>query len=251
MSLYSREDGDGLIQPDLIAEALEQLVAAPPPREELQGLSAYELNLLLKRLRASAMDEDRLGLLEWRLLPALGFEARSPVLHRRLARDPRFFVEIMSLLFRPRSSSETDTGTVPEHVARNAWRLLHEWKIVPGTSEEVGVVDEDELMAWVVEARQLLRRRTGARSAMCTLDKSSPTPAAMLTVVGQHGLSGTRSSDLPALTSRMASVRRHTTNRRPTSRNPSEDGQQERALAERYRTWAALVRDEWPRTSLR
>jgi hypothetical protein len=87
-------------------------------------------------------------------LRALRFDASSPILERRLARDPAFFVEILSLSFKPKSG-EIEREIDPR-VAQNAYRLLQDWKQVPGSDELGGHIDEDRLRAWTSEARRLL-----------------------------------------------------------------------------------------------
>lgn len=147
---------DRRVSPELIVEGLGELADLPPDHQEHQRVSSYELASLLDYLRAPEIDEEQLGLLEWRLLPALGFDARSPVLERRLARDPEFFVEILSLVYRPRGT-ETETVDTPEHVATNAYRILDEWEIVPGSGDRMGEIDQGQLDRWVDEARKLAR----------------------------------------------------------------------------------------------
>ena len=247
MSLYGRDNGSP-VQPDLILKGLERLVEAPPPPEQLQRVTSYELDLLLDRLRASEVDEERLALLEWRLLPARGFQARSPVLERQLSRDPGFFVEILSLCFRPRNDEGTETDPVPEHVANNAYRLLQEWKIVPGSADRMAEVNEAELMAWTTRARELLA-------------------AADRTAIGDiyigHVYAHTRQDDdgtwptrpVRNAIERFASTeiedgfQTQTYNNRGTTTRGALDGGPERALSEHYRLLATRIRDEWPRTA--
>jgi len=248
MSLYSSEGGDSLAAPELIAQALEGLVDSSAEADELQRLSSYELNVLLERLRETSFDEKRLGLLEWRLLPARGFEARSPVLHRRLARDPAFFVDILSLLYRPHEGADSEADATPEHVARNAWHLLNEWKIVPGSSDQMAPVDEDELMDWITRTRELLaevdRREIGDihighvfAHARGDDDQTWPTRPV------RNSIERIASAEIED-----GMLTQTYNNRGVTSRNPAAGGEPERKLATRYRELAALIRDEWPRT---
>lgn len=139
MSLYVRKE-DRRVSPDLVAYGLQTLARLPADHEEPQLLAGYELDALLNYLHDVEFDEERLGLLEWQFLPALGFNARSPVLERRLARAPEFFAEILSLIYKPRGSDED--SEVPKHVASNAHRLLDEWKIVPGSDDRMEAVNE-------------------------------------------------------------------------------------------------------------
>ena len=56
---------------------------------------------LLDFLVRADYDPARVARLEWRLMPALHHRERSPAtLHRLLAEDPDFFVEVVSLVYR-------------------------------------------------------------------------------------------------------------------------------------------------------
>jgi hypothetical protein len=130
LALYRDREYD-TVDPKMVVDAFEAVLTTVD--EELRQLTNYEIEQLLEFLRRSPIDEVALASLEWRLLPALRFDARSPVLERRLSRDPAFFVEILSLNFKPKSG-QVDLEVDPR-VAQNAFRLLHEWKQVPGSDE--------------------------------------------------------------------------------------------------------------------
>src|SRR6266705_943655 len=120
-------DGTDKPSAELIVKGLEALVRLPKDHvEQIRAPSSYDIQLLLDYLRSTSVDEDRLATLEWQLLPARGFQEGSPVLERRLARDPAFFLEIMSLCFRRQDG--TTEQEIPEGVASNAYRLLKDWK---------------------------------------------------------------------------------------------------------------------------
>jgi len=52
---------------------------------------------------------------------------------------------------------DAEATDIPENIATNAYRLLDEWEVVPGSTERMGEVNADELEAWVETARQLAR----------------------------------------------------------------------------------------------
>lgn len=246
MSMYSRQDVR-VVDTDLIIEGLERLLQLPTDHPEPQRLSTFELGQLLDELRTADVDEDTLGLLEWRLLPALDHDARSPILERRLARSPAFFVEILSLCFRPRDG-QTDPDT-PEHVARNAYRLLSEWKIVPGSSERMAEVNEEMLSGWLTEARALLAdvKRLevgeiyiGHVFAHARPDEDGTWP----TLPVRNAIERLASPEIES------GFQTQTYNSRGVvSRGLLDGGAQERALAQKYRDYAAPIRDQWPRTA--
>jgi hypothetical protein len=247
MALYLNKE-DRRVSPDLIVQGLERLVRLPEGHPEPQRLSNYELESLLDYLRTSDVDEEQLGILEWQILPALGFDARSPILERRLARDPAFFVEILSLVYRPRGDDAEDAD-VPEHVASNAYRLLDDWQIVPGSSDRMGEVDADELNEWVVTARHLAGKAGRGEIADIQIGK-----------VLAHAR-GDEDETWPTrpvrdLIERLSSPELEDgfqtevyNSRGPTSRGLLDGGAQERELVKKYDDLAAQIRDGWPRTA--
>jgi hypothetical protein len=249
MNLYVRKE-DRRVSPELIIDALEQLIGLPADHPEGRRVSTYELEGLLEYLRASDVDDERLAVLEWQLLPALGYDARSPALERRLARDPAFFVELVSLIYKPRSAEASeDVDEKTQQIASNAYRLLSQWKIVPGSTEEAGEVDGERLSAWTDEARELLaaadRREVGDSQighvfayARGDEDDTWPTRPVRDLIERLASPNLEEGFEIEMYNKRGA-----------TSRGLTEGGAQERALAGKYRGLAGLIRDAWPRTA--
>jgi hypothetical protein len=137
--------------PTYVVEGLKALGSG---EKDLGRLSTYEIETLISYLRETDVDEDEVALLEWKLLPALGHEPRGLVLERKLARDPAFFVEILSLCFRSR---DTDVvPDVPQPVATNAYRLLRSWHTIPGSAGPRHPIDAQALDDWYATAKPLL-----------------------------------------------------------------------------------------------
>ncbi|MGE4029026.1 MAG: hypothetical protein AB7I08_02245 [Thermoleophilia bacterium] len=247
LSLYARGTEERL-SGHLIARALDALLGAPPEEREASRLQHYDFEALLDYVRRSDVDEETLGLLEWRLLPALSFDAPSPTLERRLSRDPAFFVEVLSFAYRSRDG-EAAQPEVPEHVSRNAYRLLSEWSHLPGVDEFGQPPNAEELNRWLDEARELARDAHRREVADVTIGK-----------LLAHSNSGPDEPWPPEAVrdaiERMASAevedgfRTEVLNMRgPTTRAPGAGGDQERALAGTYRGQAEAIRDGWPRTA--
>lgn len=235
------------IDADLVVEALERFVATPIDQPDRFRVDSHELERLLEFARGAGVDEERLMLLEWRLLPALGFDVNSPVLERRLAREPEFFVEVLSLCFKP-STDESDVH-IPAHVATNAYRLLDEWSIVPGSDGPQQAIAGDRLNAWVDAAIPLLgaadREAIGLELIGRVLakapgdpDETWPTRPVRDLIERLRRTELDRGFEIEVLNSRGV-----------TSRGLTDGGEQERLLAKRYATLAQRVADEWPRTS--
>jgi hypothetical protein len=100
LALYRDQTRDPM-DPLVVVNAFEALLNREDP--EIRLLSNYEIERLLESLHRSSLDEDVLASLEWRLLPAIGVQASSPILERRLARSPEFFVGLLSLCFKPKT----------------------------------------------------------------------------------------------------------------------------------------------------
>jgi hypothetical protein len=229
----------------LVARALTQLVKAKPQNNG--GLSSYELERLLKFLRESDLSEEQIAILEWQLRPALGYDASSPTLERSLAREPAFFVELLSMCFK-RKDGTSEMGLSPE-MAQNAYRLLHDWRVVPGSDGPGSEVDSEKLNEWLDEARRLVAEADRAEIGdLC---------------IGQIFAHATEDADgtWPPLPVREAierlrvdeidrGVRNERYNMRGvTSRGLTDGGRQEFDLADQFEQKASLVADKWPRSA--
>jgi hypothetical protein len=247
LSLYAGRS-DEPISATLIADALEALLDTPRREEELGRLSSYELEHLLDYVRASGeLDLPRMAALEWRFLPALGFEGKSPTLELQLATDPSFFLEILSLAYRPRNREQE--AEVPPHVASNAYQVLDEWRIVPGSTERGGSVDVDALRLWVAKARELAMQadRTdvadvhiGHVFAYAATDEDGTWPTLPVRTVIEETASEALDSGF---------VTQIYNKRGVTSRGLTDGGRQEYVLADDYEEKAKRTADRWPRVS--
>jgi hypothetical protein len=231
--------------PKLVVEGIEALGTS---EEDLGRLSTYEIETLISYLRQTDTDEDKVAMLEWKLLPALGHEPRGLFLERKLARDPAFFVEILSLSFR---AKDTDTlPDVPQHVATNAYQLLSNWHTIPGSAGPGQPVSAEALDAWYTAAKPLLveARRLdigeqifGQTLAHGPADEDGLWPDRVVRsfierVVSEHIETGFRIECF--------------NKRGVTTRSLDEGGKKEHVLADRYAGWADRIAVTAPRTAL-
>lgn len=230
--------------PEYVIEGLEQLGV----REgDSQRLSGYEIETLIQYLRDSDVDEDRVAMLEWKFLPALGHEPSGLFLERKLGRDPRFFVEVLSLCFRAEGAESAPE--VPQAVATNAYRLLDSWRTLPGSAGPGLSVDYDGLEGWFNETRPLLLEagRTdigeqvfGQVLAHAKADDDGLWPEEPVR----------RFIDRVASEQVEIGFRIECFNKRGVvSRALDEGGRQEYALADTYQDWADRMSATAPRTS--
>jgi hypothetical protein len=244
MNLYGQE---GLVDPALVVDALEAFISRPANHPEQVHIDGHEIERLLEIARGADVPKHRLGQLEWALRPALGFGAHSPVLEQQLAADPEFFVKVLSMVFKPRHADVNED--VPEHIALNAYQLLDDWNVVPGTLGGGVAVDSAALNAWVDEALrgaakvdrlEIAFDQIGKMLAKAPGDTDGTWPAApvrdVIERIGRSELDdGFRVQILNS--------------RGVQSRGLAEGGDQERERATHYTRLAELVTDRSPRTA--
>jgi hypothetical protein len=231
----------------LIVKALDGALAADASAETPVGAGDYEVDQLLGILRGSDVPLDRVAGLEWAFFPLLEGLHGTPALFSKLSSDPAFFVELVSLAFRPEDAPAGESDAGDARIALNAYQVLGAWRTIPGTTGDS--IDSDQLMDWVRRTRELLvgagRLDIGDQQIGQMLSASPPgrdgawphesVRDAVEASESQHIIIGFRIGAFNA--------------RGVTSRGLLEGGAQERALAKRYRSWAAAVRKRWPRTA--
>lgn len=201
---------------------------------------------------------ERIAGFEWSYLTALQHSDRSFALHRIMAEQPDFFVELIIKVFREhdeeaeaRGEEEKERPEATEterKIAQNAYRLLDSWKAMPGLDKD-GQVDPEKLRAWVTRARAELARlkrrgigddQIGKVLAHSPRDANGGWPAAPV----RDLIEELKNPELEA------GFRVEVFNMRgPTSRALDSGGTQEREIAARHRADAERLRDRWPRTA--
>ena len=139
------------ISVELVAETLERAMRAPENSESAGQLFYHNVVTLLDLVRKSGTVSDvRIAQLEWGFFPILELYDRSPeVLHRELARNPDFFSQVASALYRAEQEDAQAVSEEGQARAEQAHRLLESWDDLPGVHEN-GTVDSDALRKWVL-----------------------------------------------------------------------------------------------------
>jgi len=235
----------------ILAGGLEALLRNADQDPEIGTLSTDDFGAMFEYLEdhVETVSAARLAGLEWQYLQVLGYEAKVITLHKAIAEDPAFFVELITAMYRPRSLDEPREVT-PElrERALNSRLLLNSWKGLPG--EGVGdTVNGAFLRNWVFEAlRQLTiadRREVGEEHIGHILASAPADPDGLWPCREVRELLEELQSER---VERGLSI--ETFNRRGiTSRAMDEGGAQERALVDYYRAQADRVIDQWPRTA--
>jgi hypothetical protein len=235
------------------------------PETDPAPIDPHRVNKLLTVLRQNTDAEDvgpsTIEQLEWDYLPAICSplrDARSSerherdesdqlLLHRRLSRDPEFFVEIVDLAFK--RDSEDEPTTQSEEAARRAHLLLESWREVPGYIHAEDTIDEEYLQDWLEQVESLLQEKnlvTGGHIAIGQMLRWGPGEDEGVWPVPAV------CNALEDLSSEVVDNHFRTevyNSRGVTSRGPHEGGGQERALAEKYDSYAEQVESKWPRVA--
>jgi hypothetical protein len=240
----------GPFVPELAFEALAATttVQEPPPPGDVMGLD-HDVAQVIRALDAAGFDPIALASVEWpyvRILEHHNPEALKH-LYQRLATEPDFFVEVVSLVFRGENEQPSEPDPVLARYAEQGLSLLWSWKgPIPGHTGD-GDVDQAELDHWVDRARELLQATGRAAIGDQRIGHALwYSPA---------GIDGLRPHDsVRNLLERVASQDVETgfeieaiNGRGVVMRG--RGGDQERELARNYRDIATRLRGQWPRTA--
>lgn len=115
--------------------------------------------------RREDADKDKLIALEWFLVPLLRHSSSKDIvrlLFEKLQKEPEFFVQLLTYLFRPENEKEeepdgkADSKPADENNAIRAFYLFREWRMIPGVDKN-GVIDGNELRNWIEKALRLAK----------------------------------------------------------------------------------------------
>lgn len=138
----------------LATAAVKQLLTNA---EAIKRFDRHELLEVIKVIQAAPdANEADVSWIEFQCLPLLDrFSGASPdFLERRLANDPAFFHEVVTVCFR--SEQDVDKKIEPDPakkaLAEQTYSLLHNWSTPPGTTRDQKM-DEAAFTKWFVEVR--------------------------------------------------------------------------------------------------
>ncbi|HWV99353.1 MAG TPA: hypothetical protein VNZ64_06625 [Candidatus Acidoferrum sp.] len=161
--------------PPLAVQGLMDSLKTPEP---MGGLDQHNLSEIIKWLQANpATNREALFKIEWTYLPLLDdhYGGSPKTLETRLATDPSFFCEVISIVFRPdkdptkkREPSETEQA-----VAQNAYRLLRAWQTVPGANPDAGF-DDEAFGKWLEEVTRRTKESGHYRIALDQIGQVLP-----------------------------------------------------------------------------
>lgn len=235
---------------EAVARALEELLERSANDPEIGRLQRwdYERAFAVLDVHIDVVGRSRVARLQWNFLPALGYDPPTTSLHRALAEDPGFFVEILRLVSRPKADPDAPAEVAANPAAsQNAYRLLKTWSVPPGRAAD-GTFDSGGCRRWIHEARLLLEDADRLELGMEQIGE-----VLVFTPGGEDGWPSSEVADLleelddDSLDHGMGIGLMN--KRGMTSRSPTEGGEQERLIAADFRRRAKLFRDSHPRVA--
>jgi hypothetical protein len=276
-----------IVSPDRIADILEISLQTPPNSNFDFQSFAYDSAQLLDYLENTDLSRDRLARLELSYF-RIHENYRSPrALHGEMAENPELFVELLQAIYRAQNQSETEAPEEASTFAALAFELLRSWHTLPGYQNTelklllsawlvlyrsqgynhvnfrqwavkftfylmdsiAHTVDAKALRNWVFQVRELAALCDRSRVAdihighILAFSPLDPDKAWPHTAVREL-IEELRNSDIE----RGLSTQKFN-NRGVTTRLPTDGGNQERVLVERYKNWATQIGDQHPRTA--
>lgn len=238
----------GIVSPGRIAEALELSVRTP--REPNFNFSdfAYRSSELLNYLEKTEISRDRLAELEWLYLRIHQHYRRPSLLYGELSKNPVLFIEALQCIFPPENEPPAEVSDNARAFALLARDFLKSWQQMPGVQAD-GSVDAGALRAWVMQARELAAEcgrgdiadtYIGHVLAFSPIDPDGMWPHQAVRDLIQE-LENSKIEDGWQIQT--------LNNRGVTVRMPTDGGDQERILVEKYENQAKQMADQWPRTA--
>lgn len=249
----NRDKPKGKLSADTIMSLLE-LCAKSSSTERPGQLTGHHIEELIDDVQKTpGVDEERLAGIEWAFLDLLDqFSRHRPeTLHKALATQPKFFVDLLCLLYRRRGENEDELNPNSEETkarAERAWTLIHHWDRIPGTQPD-GTVSLVELREWMKNARDLADKEgrlvvgditIGGVLAHSCADPDGTWPCAPVAQIIEE----TSSTELER--GFMTGI---FNNRGATTRGLDEGGVQERELAKTFRGWADKILLRFPKVA--
>ncbi len=242
---------DVSVPPELAFEVLEKLIEITANSETpIQwGNIGYDLTTLMKVARSSLdIETSRLAGLEWYFMPFLENYGEGPkLLHQELSTNSAFFVDVVKTAFRRENDEPINENSVRR--SQLAYNLLNSWRTCPGTDPE-GLLQQGLLNEWITSARLMLveadrvdigDEHIGQALAAFSIGTDGVYPHEFVREVLENLTSHTIERGFEV---------RVFNNRGVTMRNPTDGGEQERTLAQRYFDDAEKIRDIFPRTAV-
>jgi hypothetical protein len=140
-------------QPFNTSLATQALLSAVSTKETGHVVRTHDMVELIKVLQSDpGTDKDELFKVEWTYVPLLdGHNGVFPkILQERICSDTKFFCELIRLIYKSDKSDKVSSKSSEKQkiIATNAYRLLDEWRTVPGVLPD-GTFSEVYFKQWL------------------------------------------------------------------------------------------------------
>jgi hypothetical protein len=240
-----------------LLQAVLSLSAEERRRQDSDSMFEFYLtNVFSQIYERDDLPLEDIAKLEWPFASLFNRYARGDHvprgLHSTLQKDPGFFAQLISFLYKLDDESEPNREELTEeqksNLAHNAYEVLNTWSFMPGVGED-GSVDAEVFKQWVTTARErcaeikLLRGcdlRLAEVFARMPPDPDGIWPHGAVRELIEELKNDTIEKHIPiAIYNRRGVV----------SRSFAEGGEQERTLASKYKAWSKSLSSKWPRTA--
>lgn len=118
------------------------------------NFNKYDICEAIKELQKNNADKNRLFYIEWKYLPLLNHGDYRPItMEKCMSTDVHRYSEILELAYKEHSKEKTDRKIDP-NIATNAYRLLNQWRMVPGIKDD-GYIDSEHLLKWYDDMKKI------------------------------------------------------------------------------------------------
>lgn len=246
MAMHRQDEGPTSMTPTLVEDVLAAAMRTRPDNGS-QSIG-YEVGQLLDYLAAKGTEPVTVARYEFAFFRLLEHHRHPRALFAALADDPSLFVELMSLVYKAKNAPSPPIDKDATERATHAWWILSTWRQLPGQRED-GTIDAEHLNRWVRDARLALadndRAEIGDEQIGQVLSASPDGSDGIWPAEAVREIIETLGNQNIATGMHVGVVNA----RGVTSRGVYDGGQQERAIAARYRAGARQTIDRWPRTS--
>ncbi|MCY4110186.1 MAG: hypothetical protein OXG11_14325 [Chloroflexi bacterium] len=232
----------------VLMDVLEAFIREPGDVSRTRNVGHHLGELLDALGKHTDADRGRLATFEWGLARFLDFRRPPVLLHQELVRNPGFYVELLSFVFREEGGKAQGEVTEADAArAQLAYSVLQSWKTPPGVAADGSTMEAEVLVGWIERALELAgaaRRRTMAEQYIGRVLRYVPS--------GGDGL-----WPHEAVRDLLESLKNPQiekgleveiyNSRGVVSRGPTEGGRQERQLGNQYARWAGALGRQWMR----
>ena len=152
-----------MLHDDLPVEQIAKVLEISATQEGIEKgpFREYEISTLFEELDKHDYDHAAIAKLEWLYLPVIGSygtKYKPKHLHRELANDPEFFVQILKWVYKPNNDSITEaerenvSAEIQQNYAVQGYRLLDKFRMIPGMDDQ-NKIDGIVLNQWTDKVR--------------------------------------------------------------------------------------------------